>query len=135
MSEQPTQGHEERPEKETAAGAWAPGEQPTQVAPAPAAETAEPTVTEQPAPGLPADEAEAAAAPVPPVVAPPVEPEPAVPVVPPPPSPFAESSAEPPPNLDTGPAVVGPADRPEVAVGAAFAGGFVVAMILKRLAR
>jgi len=26
-------------------------------------------------------------------------------------------------------------DRPEVAVGAAFAGGFVVAMILKRLAR
>jgi hypothetical protein len=27
------------------------------------------------------------------------------------------------------------ADRPEVAVGAAFAGGFVLAMILKRLAR
>jgi len=26
-------------------------------------------------------------------------------------------------------------DRPELAVGAAFAGGFVVAMILKRLAR
>ena len=26
-------------------------------------------------------------------------------------------------------------DRPEVAVGAAFAGGFVFAMILKRLAR
>ena len=26
-------------------------------------------------------------------------------------------------------------DRPEVAVGAAFAGGFVVAMILKRLVR
>jgi hypothetical protein len=28
-----------------------------------------------------------------------------------------------------------PADRPEVAVGAAFAGGFLVALILKRLAR
>ncbi len=27
------------------------------------------------------------------------------------------------------------ADRPEIAVGAAFAGGFVLAMILKRLAR
>jgi hypothetical protein len=28
-----------------------------------------------------------------------------------------------------------PVDRPEVAIGAAFAGGFVLAMILKRLAR
>jgi hypothetical protein len=28
-----------------------------------------------------------------------------------------------------------PADRPEIAVGAAFAGGFVLALILKRLAR
>jgi hypothetical protein len=28
-----------------------------------------------------------------------------------------------------------PADRPEVAVGAAFAGGFILAMLLKRLAR
>ena len=27
------------------------------------------------------------------------------------------------------------ADRPEIAIGAAFAGGFVLAMILKRLAR
>jgi hypothetical protein len=27
-----------------------------------------------------------------------------------------------------------PADRPEVAIGAAFAGGFLVALILKRLA-
>ncbi len=29
--------------------------------------------------------------------------------------------------------VVGPPDKPEVAVGAAFAGGLVVALILKRL--
>jgi hypothetical protein len=28
-----------------------------------------------------------------------------------------------------------PADRPEVAVGAAFAGGFILALVLKRLAR
>jgi hypothetical protein len=27
-----------------------------------------------------------------------------------------------------------PADRPEVAIGAAFAGGFLVALILKRIA-
>jgi len=30
-------------------------------------------------------------------------------------------------------AVIGPADRPEIAVGAAFAGGFVVAFILKKI--
>jgi hypothetical protein len=29
--------------------------------------------------------------------------------------------------------VIGPADRPEIAVGAAFAGGFVVAFILKKI--
>ncbi len=31
--------------------------------------------------------------------------------------------------------VVGPPDKPEVAVGAAFAGGLVTALILKRLGR
>ena len=30
-------------------------------------------------------------------------------------------------------AVIGPADRPEIAVGAAFAGGFVLAFILKKI--
>lgn len=30
---------------------------------------------------------------------------------------------------------IGPSDRPEIAVGAAFAGGLVLAMILKRFAR
>jgi hypothetical protein len=30
---------------------------------------------------------------------------------------------------------IGPGDRPEIAVGAAFAGGLVLAMLLKRLAR
>jgi hypothetical protein len=29
--------------------------------------------------------------------------------------------------------VIGPADKPELAVGAAFAGGFVLAFILKRI--
>jgi hypothetical protein len=33
------------------------------------------------------------------------------------------------------PGAVAVADRPEVAVGAAFAGGFALALILKRLAR
>ena len=31
------------------------------------------------------------------------------------------------------PQVIGPPDKPELAVGAAFAGGFVVAFILKRI--
>jgi hypothetical protein len=39
-----------------------------------------------------------------------------------------------PPGQDPGPAAV-VADRPEIAVGAAFAGGLVLALILKRLAR
>jgi hypothetical protein len=39
-----------------------------------------------------------------------------------------------PPGPDAGPAAV-VADRPEIAVGAAFAGGLVLALILKRLAR
>jgi hypothetical protein len=32
-------------------------------------------------------------------------------------------------------AVIGPPERPELAVGGAFAGGLVLALILKRLAR
>jgi hypothetical protein len=39
-----------------------------------------------------------------------------------------------PPAQDAGPAAL-VADRPEIAVGGAFAGGLVVALILKRLAR
>jgi hypothetical protein len=39
-------------------------------------------------------------------------------------------------NQGTAPAAAAsPADRPEVAIGIAFAGGFVIAQILKRLAR
>ncbi len=34
-----------------------------------------------------------------------------------------------------GPGSAAVADRPELAVGAAFAGGFLIALILKRLAR
>jgi hypothetical protein len=37
--------------------------------------------------------------------------------------------------IANGPAPAHAADRPEIAVGAAFAGGFVLALILKRLAR
>lgn len=41
------------------------------------------------------------------------------------------------PQLDAGPAPGTPtgADRPEIAVGASFAGGFLLALVLKRLAR
>jgi len=48
-------------------------------------------------------------------------------LVPAPPAPDGTSSQE--------PAASGLADRPEVAVGAAFAGGLLVGLILKRLAR
>ena len=37
------------------------------------------------------------------------------------------------PSTASSPAASSPDDRPEVLVGAAFAGGFVAAMILKRL--
>jgi len=43
----------------------------------------------------------------------------------------AEPAAEPTPAG----AAVGTDDRPEIAVGAAFAGGFLAALILKRLGR
>ena len=55
--------------------------------------------------------------------------------------PVAFESAPPPPEVPLPPppyeaaTALGGADRPEVAVGAAFAGGFVLALILKRLAR
>ena len=49
---------------------------------------------------------------------------------PPPPPPPASASPSP---AASGPAAIAQ-ERPEVAVGAAFAGGFVLALILKRLA-
>jgi hypothetical protein len=64
-------------------------------------------------------------------------------VTPPPGAPAPAAQAAPLPPLDaskltteqdTGPAAVA-AERPEIAVGAAFAGGLVLALILKRLAR
>jgi hypothetical protein len=39
------------------------------------------------------------------------------------------------PPVGSQPPVLGPADRPEVAVGGAFVGGLVLALILKRLAK
>ena len=36
---------------------------------------------------------------------------------------------------DSGSAPAPPSDRPEIVVGAAFAGGFLLALIFKRLAR
>lgn len=56
----------------------------------------------------------------------------------------ASPAAAPPPPAEPPPAAASPADsfaalfppdRPEYAVGAAFAGGFVLALLLKRLAR
>ncbi len=76
----------------------------------------------------PAEPAAAAPAPAepPPAVA---AAEPAPPVVPPPP--LADAAANDGSTLAAGPRE----DRPEVAVGAAFVGGFALAMILRRLAR
>jgi len=54
-------------------------------------------------------------------------------------TPSAEPFAPPPPPFDQPSGPVGGAssasERPEVPIGAAFAGGFVLALILKRLAR
>jgi len=70
------------------------------------------------------------------------EPDAPEPDVPEPPAPTAEPVAQVPPppatpDIQTDGASVAASsdDRPEIAIGAAFAGGFVVAMILKRLAR
>ena len=60
---------------------------------------------------------------------------------PPEPAAIATPSAEPfapPPSAHSapsGPPGAGAGQRPEIAVGAAFAGGFALALILKRLAR
>jgi len=54
------------------------------------------------------------------------------PAVVPPPPPGEPVPGLPPIGQTAG---AGAGDRPEVAVGAAFAGGFVLAMILKRLGR
>jgi hypothetical protein len=64
---------------------------------------------------------------------PPAGEEPAVGAVPP--SPIAGPATDwSPPESDAG-ALGAPSDRPEVAVGAAFAGGFILALVLKRLGR
>lgn len=100
-----------------------------------AAPGAPPTAT---APAAPPDVIPPAEPLLPPAAVPPVPPAAAVPVPPPPPPPPVS-----PPGADDGGAGSGPAadimaaaqERPELAVGAAFAGGLVLAMILKRLAR
>lgn len=45
------------------------------------------------------------------------------------------AAAQPVPDPAASASAVGADDRPEMAVGAAFAGGFLAALILKRLAR
>jgi hypothetical protein len=60
------------------------------------------------------------------------QPQPAPAVAQPLPEP-APAAAVPEPPAST--PAVGAQDRPEIAVGAAFAGGFLAALILKRLAR
>jgi hypothetical protein len=54
---------------------------------------------------------------------------------PPAPDPAPSASSDAPPPYTPAPAAGPVPDRPEVAVGAAFAGGLVLALILKRLAR
>jgi hypothetical protein len=80
-------------------------------------------------PGAPVDPGPGIGPPAPAPAAPPPPPDPAV--VPPPPP--GEPVPGLPPVAESGGAGAG--DRPELAVGAAFAGGFVLAMILKRLGR
>ncbi len=70
----------------------------------------------------------------------PVSPQPAVSAAIPVPEPtpvisLSDADAKHPPGTAApeGPAVIGPPDRPEIAVGAAFAGGFVLAFILKKI--
>lgn len=77
-----------------------------------------------------------------PVVPEPVPVEPLSPAAPAPPVPPVVPAYTPPPPFDTSSGDGAPtgglaaaADRPEVKVGAAFAGGLVLALILKRLAR
>jgi hypothetical protein len=91
----------------------------------------------------PVDEAQLPAVPEAPAVPPP----PPSPAVPPPPPPSAVSPPPPPtvgqagfdsawrPEDEPSRSAALAAERPEVAVGAAFAGGLVLALILKRLAR
>jgi len=69
---------------------------------------------------------------VPPVATPPTEPSASADPEPPTPLPGTESSRL---GSDAGASgLASPTDRPEVAVGAAFAGGLAVALILRRLA-
>lgn len=91
------------------------GDQPAALVPdeVPAAASAPPAASTPPAAFAPAD------APAPPAPAPP-----------PPPAELPSGEGDP-----AGIAAAFPADRPERAVGAAFAGGLVLALILKRLAR
>jgi hypothetical protein len=98
----------------------------------PSGESSAATLVDQPSPVT-----EVASVPEPPPAVP--EPPPAVPEPPPAPEPppVPEPRAWSPdaePEPVSGPAALA-ADRPEVAVGAAFAGGLVLALILKRLAR
>jgi hypothetical protein len=51
------------------------------------------------------------------------------------PAPAAAQPAPAPTEAEPGAPAVGADDRPEIAVGAAFAGGFLAALILKRLGR
>jgi hypothetical protein len=102
------------------------GEQPA--VPEPPAAVVPPAAPEPPAAFVPPAAAEPPAA-----VVPPAAPEPPPPYQPPPaaePPSFEDDSAGP-----GGLAAAFPPDRPERAVGAAFAGGMVLALILKRLAR
>ncbi len=96
----------------------------------------EPTAGETPTEVTPAAVAPESAAPAAPEPLPPA-PEPL------PPAPETLPPAPPPPTPDWAPASAQPGggfssplqERPELAVGASFAGGLVLALILKRLAR
>jgi hypothetical protein len=120
----------EQPENqpETGAAAWVPSD-PEKAEPAAGGEPTPVQPPVDPATQVTVPEPAPAEAPAPEPVAPTEAPapEPVAPVPPPPVTPEIQS--------DGASTTAAPDDRPEIAVGAAFAGGLAVAMILKRLAR
>ena len=121
-AEPPATAAEPEPvEPPTTAAEPEPAEAPTVVAETPV----ETPPAETPPPEPPAETPAATPAPV---ETPAPAPAPAPPVAPPPS--FAMPASQPP--VDAGRTAAG---RPEVVAGAAFAGGFLLALILKRLAR
>ena len=116
----------------TEANAPGPGDVPADPAVNPVEPEAAPTVVETPSPQAgPAPTVVGAPSPL---AADPPSPEPIGERAPSPPPPLPPPPAPPRVTFDSGPGTSS-AERPEIPVAAAFAGGFLLAMILRRFAR